>query len=58
MDASRTARPGGRTARTTTAVLAAAIEELSVHDYADISVESIAARAGVLKTSVYRRWGS
>jgi len=58
MDASRTARPGGRTARTTTAVLAAAIEELSVHDYADISVESIAARAGVHKTTVYRRWGS
>ncbi len=58
MDAPRTARPGGRTARTTTAVLAAAIEELSVHDYADISVESIAARAGVHKTTVYRRWGS
>jgi AcrR family transcriptional regulator len=58
MDAPRTARPGGRTARTTTAVLAAAIEELSVHDFADISVESIAARAGVHKTTVYRRWGS
>jgi AcrR family transcriptional regulator len=58
MDAPRTARPGGRTARTTTAVLAAAIEELSVHDYADISVESIADRAGVHKTTVYRRWGS
>jgi AcrR family transcriptional regulator len=58
MDAPRTTRPGGRTARTTTAVLAAAIEELSVRDYADISVESIAARAGVHKTTVYRRWGS
>jgi AcrR family transcriptional regulator len=31
---------------------------LSVRDYADISVESIAARAGVHKTTVYRRWGS
>ena len=58
MDTPRTARPGGRTARTTAAVLAAAIEELSVHDYADISVESIAAQAGVHKTTVYRRWGS
>jgi AcrR family transcriptional regulator len=58
MDPPRTTRPGGRTARTATAVLAAAIEELSVRDYADISVESIAARAGVHKTTVYRRWGS
>lgn len=39
-------------------MLTAAIEELSVRDYADISVESIAARAGVHKTTVYRRWGS
>jgi AcrR family transcriptional regulator len=58
MDPPRTTRPGGRTARTATAVLAAAIEELSVRDYADISVESIAARAGVHKTTVNRRWGS
>jgi AcrR family transcriptional regulator len=39
-------------------VLTAAAEELSTRDYADISVESIAARAGVHKTTVYRRWGS
>ena len=39
-------------------VFAAAIAELSSSDYADISVESIAARAGVHKTTVYRRWGS
>ena len=58
MDTPRTTRPGGRTARTGAAVLAAAIEELSARDYADISVESIAARAGVHKTTVYRRWGS
>jgi AcrR family transcriptional regulator len=58
MDAPRTARPGGRTARTATAVLAAAIAELSDRNYADISVESIATRAGVHKTTVYRRWGS
>jgi len=58
VDTPGTTRPGGRTARTAAAVLAAAIEELSVRDYADISVESIAARAGVHKTTVYRRWGS
>ncbi|MGH3208743.1 MAG: TetR/AcrR family transcriptional regulator [Trebonia sp.] len=58
MDAPGTIRPGGRTAKTAAAVMAAAIEELSARDYADISVESIAARAGVHKTTVYRRWGS
>jgi AcrR family transcriptional regulator len=40
------------------AVFAAAVAELSSRDYADISVESIADRAGVHKTTVYRRWGS
>src|ERR1700744_106108 len=39
-------------------LLPAAREDLSAGDYADISVESIAARAGVHKTTVYRRWGS
>lgn len=58
MTAPGTTRPGGRTARVAEAVLAAAVAELSTRDYADISVESIAARAGVHKTTVYRRWGS
>jgi AcrR family transcriptional regulator len=53
-----TARPGGRTARTAAAVYAATVEELSERAYADISIETIAARAGVHKTTVYRRWGS
>jgi AcrR family transcriptional regulator len=53
-----TTRPGGRTARVADAVFAAAVAELSSRDYADISVESIADRAGVHKTTVYRRWGS
>jgi AcrR family transcriptional regulator len=53
-----TARPGGRTARTAAAVYAATIEELSERAYADVSIETIAARAGVHKTTVYRRWGS
>jgi AcrR family transcriptional regulator len=58
MTAPGTARPGGRTARVAEAVFAAAAAELSDRGYADISVESIAARAGVHKTTVYRRWGS
>jgi AcrR family transcriptional regulator len=39
-------------------VFAAAVAELSDRGYADVSIESIAARAGVHKTTVYRRWGS
>ena len=58
MSAPGTARPGGRTARIAQAVFAAAIEELSARRYNEISVESIAARAGVHKTTVYRRWHS
>jgi AcrR family transcriptional regulator len=58
MTAPGTVRPGGRTARTAEAVFAAAVAELSERDYPDISIESIAARAGVHKTTVYRRWGS
>jgi AcrR family transcriptional regulator len=58
MTAPGTARPGGRTARVAESVFAAAIAELSTRAYADVSVESIAARAGVHKTTVYRRWGS
>jgi AcrR family transcriptional regulator len=56
MVAPGTLRPGGRTARTADSVFAATVEELSSRDYADISIESIAARAGVHKTTVYRRW--
>lgn len=58
MTAPGTTRPGGRTARTAAAVYAATIEELSERAYADISIETIAARAGVHKTTVYRRWGT
>jgi AcrR family transcriptional regulator len=49
-------RPGGRTARTRTAVLNAVIEELADHGWDRLSVESVALRAGVHKTTVYRRW--
>jgi AcrR family transcriptional regulator len=51
-------RPGGRTARTRQAVLRAVIEELNDTGYADATVERVAQRAGVAKTTIYRRWGS
>ena len=52
-----TLRPGGRTARTRAAVLAAVVAELTEQGYAGASVERIAARAGIAKTTIYRRWG-
>lgn len=58
MTASTTRRPGGRTARNTAAVFTATVDELADRSFDEISIESIAARAGVHKTTVYRRWGS
>jgi AcrR family transcriptional regulator len=55
-DAAR-ARPGGRTARTAAAVLDATIAELARVGYPALTVEAVAARAGVDRTTVYRRWG-
>jgi AcrR family transcriptional regulator len=49
-------RPGGRSARVRSAVLAAALEELAAVGYAAFSVDGVAERAGVHKTTVYRRW--
>jgi AcrR family transcriptional regulator len=49
-------RPGGRSARVRQAVLAATVEELAAHGYDGLSFENVAARAGVHKTTIYRRW--
>jgi AcrR family transcriptional regulator len=49
-------RPGGRTAQTRTAVYEATLAELVRCGYDQTSVEAIAARAGVHKTTIYRRW--
>jgi AcrR family transcriptional regulator len=49
-------RTGGRSARVREAVLAAVLDELNVNGYAALSVEAVATRAGVNKTTVYRRW--
>ncbi len=50
-------RPGGRTARVTAAVRAATVGALTEHGWNGLTVEDVAARAGVNKTTIYRRWG-
>jgi AcrR family transcriptional regulator len=49
-------RPGGRAARVRSAVLRATGELLTEVGYDAMSVEEVASRAGVHKTTVYRRW--
>jgi AcrR family transcriptional regulator len=49
-------RPGGRTARIREQVLAAVQAELTEHGYDALTVDTVAARAGVHRTTVYRRW--
>ena len=58
VNAPGTLRPGGRTARTRAAVMAAVMAELGEHGYTGARLERVAARAGVAKTTIYRRWGS
>ena len=49
-------KPVGRGPKVRAAVLAAALAELAEHGYAALSVDDVARRAGVHKTTVYRRW--
>ncbi|MFC5234232.1 TetR/AcrR family transcriptional regulator [Pseudonocardia zijingensis] len=51
-----TRRPGGRTARTRAAVLAAVEAELLDHGFDGLSVDAVAERSGVHRATVYRRW--
>ncbi|MFI6323367.1 TetR/AcrR family transcriptional regulator [Nonomuraea sp. NPDC050556] len=51
-------RPGGRSARVREAVRQATLAELVERGYAGLTVENVAIRSGVHKTTVYRRWGS
>ncbi|MEV5986344.1 TetR/AcrR family transcriptional regulator [Streptomyces sp. NPDC052051] len=50
-------RPGGRTARIRQQVLDAVVAELGEHGYDGLTTDAVAARAGVHRTTVYRRWG-
>lgn len=50
------ARTGGRSARVVSEVLSATLEEFAAQGYAGLSVEAVALRAGVNKTTIYRRW--
>ncbi len=50
-------RPGGRTARIRQQVLDAVVAELAEHGYDGLTTDAVAARAGVHRTTVYRRWG-
>lgn len=49
-------RPGGRSARTRTAVLGATADLLAEVGYEALTFDAVAQRAGVHKTTVYRRW--
>lgn len=53
---SRSSRTGGRSARVVTSVLRATLKELAEKGYAALSIEEVAAVAGVNKTTIYRRW--
>ncbi|MGH0032799.1 MAG: TetR/AcrR family transcriptional regulator [Myxococcota bacterium] len=56
MTASPMRRPGGRSARVRSQVMAATIDVLAKSGVAGLSVEAVAARAGVNKSTIYRRW--
>lgn len=49
-------RRGGRSERVVSSVLASCAAELSRKGYAALRIEDVASRAGVNKTTVYRRW--
>ena len=49
-------RPGGRSARVVESVLRAVVYELAATGYTALSFEAVAERAGVSRTTVYRRW--
>jgi AcrR family transcriptional regulator len=53
-DPKRRGRP--RSARADRAILDAALEEFADKGYEALSIERVAARAGVAKSTIYRRW--
>ncbi|MDX2972419.1 TetR/AcrR family transcriptional regulator [Kribbella solani] len=57
-DTDHATRPGGRTARVRSDVLAAVEAELAEHGYDALTIDAVATRSGVHRTTVYRRWKS
>jgi len=53
-----TLRPGGRTAKVRAAVLQATQDALVERGFHGLTMELVAIRAGIGKTTVYRRWGT
>ena len=51
-----TAKPGRRAERSRQAILGATRELLDQGDVGALTVEAVAARSGVAKTTIYRRW--
>ncbi|SHF82069.1 TetR/AcrR family transcriptional regulator [Streptoalloteichus hindustanus] len=49
-------RPGGRTARNRALVHEAVRAQLVEHGYDSLSVDTVAERSGVHRTTIYRRW--
>ncbi|HTZ83497.1 MAG TPA: TetR/AcrR family transcriptional regulator [Candidatus Acidoferrales bacterium] len=49
-------RPGGRSARVVSTVLAATLDILIDRGYRGFSISEVAQRSGVHETSIYRRW--
>lgn len=52
----RVHRPGGRSAAVRRRVLDAALAQLVQHGYDSLSIDVVAERSGVHRTTVYRRW--
>ncbi|MEJ3655207.1 TetR/AcrR family transcriptional regulator [Actinomycetes bacterium KLBMP 9759] len=49
-------RPGGRSARVRATVRDAVLAELAEHGFDALTVDAVAARSGVHRTTIYRRW--